>query len=91
MQNTIITADSTFDMPPRMAAEYGIRVIPSYVRMGEKTYADTAVSDVSELFSFYERTGKLAQTVSANPSDYTRCFSQLTKNGDAVIHIAKSA
>lgn len=34
-----IVTDSTADLPPRLAREMGITVVPAYVGFGGKTYA----------------------------------------------------
>jgi hypothetical protein len=39
MKVQVIT-DSTSDIPSDMVEEFGIRVVPIYVRFGDKTYRD---------------------------------------------------
>ena len=41
-----IVTDSTADLPPQLAKELGITVVPVYVRFGDKVYRDRV--DVSE-------------------------------------------
>ena len=40
MKPYILSADSTLDMPEELIREYDVRVIPSYVTLGEKTVDD---------------------------------------------------
>lgn len=91
MNQTIITADSTFDLPPPLAEELNIKIIPSYVRLGEIIYDDYPKIGQADLFAYYERTRELPQTAAANPNDYLQFFSHLSFGGNAVIHIAKSS
>ena len=47
-----VVTDSTADLPPRLAEELGITVVPAYVRFGEQVYRDRV--DLSE-DEFYDR------------------------------------
>lgn len=91
MKPYIISADSTLDMPPALIAEHDIRVIPSYVTMGDKTVDDWPDLTQQDLLDYVKRTGKLAQTSAANPGDYENWFRKLRTEGRPVIHVAKSA
>lgn len=91
MQQIVITADSTFDMPPYLAEQKKIKILPSYVRLGQETYDDYPEIKQRTLFEYYERTHELPQTIAASPNDYTDFFSQYATDENAVIHIAKSS
>ena len=91
MKPYIISADSTLDMPPELLKEHDIRVIASYVTMGEKTVDDWPELTQQQLLDFVRRTGKLAQTSAANPEDYGNWFRKLLAEGRPVIHVAKSS
>ena len=91
MKPYIISADSTLDMPFDLLEKYDIRVIPSYVTMGEKTVDDWPDLTQRQLLDFVKTTGRLAQTSAANPSDYEEWFRKLLAEGRPVVHVAKSA
>ena len=91
MKNYIISADSTLDMPEELLARYEIRVIPSYVTMGEKTVDDWPDLTQKDLLDYVRKSGKLAQTSAANPGDYEAWFRKLRAEGRPVVHVAKSA
>ena len=91
MKPYIISADSTLDMPAALIEEHDIRVIPSYVTMGEKTVDDWPELTQQDLLDFVKQTGRLAQTSAANPGDYEAWFRKLLEEGRPVIHVAKSA
>ena len=87
----ILTADSTFDLTPAMAAALDIEVIASWVRMDSDELPDYPDVTMDDLFAFHDRTGKLPQTAAAAPAEYTDFFRRFTDRGDRVLHIAKSS
>ena len=91
MKSIILSADSTMDMSADLIRELDLRVIPSYVTMGDQTLPDWPDVTQEDLLGFVRRTGKLAQTSAANPDDYENWFRALTAEGRPVIHFAKSS
>ena len=91
MKPYIISADSTLDMPPELIRQHDIRVIASYVTMGEKTVDDWPDLTQQDLLDYVKTTGKLAKTSAANPLDYENWFRKLRQEGRPVIHVAKSS
>lgn len=90
MKPYIISADSTLDMPEELLKKYDIRVIPSYVTMGDQTVDDWPDLTQKELLDYVRASGQLAKTSAANPDDYEKWFRKLTAEGRPVIHVAKS-
>ena len=91
MKPYIISADSTLDMPFALLEKYDIRVIPSYVTLGEKTVDDWPDLTQQQLLDYVKQTGKLAKTSAANPLDYENWFRKLLEEGRPVVHVAKSS
>ena len=91
MKSYILSADSTLDMPPELIARYDIRVIPSYVTMGERTVDDWPELTQKQLLDYVRKSGQLAKTSAANPEDYETWFRKLRTEGRPVIHVAKSS
>lgn len=91
MNRILITADSTFDLPMALVQQYDIKVLPSYVRMGDSNYDDYPNLRQEALFEYYERSGELPQTAAANPSDYVEFFGRFVNDCDTIIHVAKSS
>ena len=91
MKPYILSADSTLDMPPELLAQYDIRVIPSYVTMGENTVDDWPNLTQKDLLDFVRQSGQLAKTSAANPGDYENWFRKLRSEGRPVVHVAKSS
>lgn len=91
MKSYILSADSTLDMPSELLAQYDIRVIPSYVTMGENTVDDWPDLTQKDLLDFVRQSGQLAKTSAANPGDYENWFRKLRAEGRPVVHVAKSS
>jgi DegV family protein with EDD domain len=82
-----ISTDSTCDLPPQLASEYGIDLVPLYVNMGDKTYRDGVDISPADIYSFVEMTGKLPTTSACTVEDYKRIFDQARENGQEAIHV----
>ena len=91
MKPYIISADSTLDMPPALLQQYDIRVIPSYVTMGDETVDDWPDLTQAMLLDYVKKTGNLAKTSAANPTDYENWFRKLAEEGRPIVHVAKSS
>ncbi len=91
MKPFIISADSTLDMPFELIRKHDIRVIPSYVTLGDRTVDDWPDLTQQQLLDYVKTTGKLAKTSAANPLDYETWFRKLLEEGRPVIHVAKSS
>lgn len=91
MKTIILSADSTLDMPADMIRELDLRIIPSYVTLGDETLPDWPDVTQEDLLGFVKRTGKLAQTSAANPDDYEKWFRSLASEGLPIVHFAKSS
>jgi DegV family protein with EDD domain len=82
-----IVTDSTADLPPQLAAELGITVVPEYVRFGAKVYRDRV--DISE-DEFYQRlvNDPVHPTTSQpTPQDFADAYRALSQDADGIISI----
>ena len=82
-----IVTDSTADLPPGVAEELGITVVPLYVRFGDKLYRDRV--DISE-DEFYDRLVHdpiLPGTSQPTPNDFAFVYQKLAKEADGIISI----
>lgn len=86
-----ITSDSTCDLSPQLQAQYGIRIVPLYVTMGERTLRDGVDVFPDDIYAHVAETGTLPQTAAVNLADYVRLFTELSAQNDFVIHICISA
>ena len=82
-----IVTDSTADLPPQLAEELGITVVPVYVRFGKDVYRDRV--DISE-DEFYQRLlsdPTHPNTTQPTPQDFTDVYQKLAKEADGIISI----
>ena len=82
-----VVTNSTADLPPQLARELGISVVPVYVRFGDEVYRDRV--DISE-DEFYQR---LLQdpihpsTTQPPPQDFVDVYKDLARKADGIISI----
>lgn len=88
--NFKITADSTCDLSPEQLRQYGIKLLPLYVQLGEKTLRDGVDVFPDDIYAHVAQGGDLATTAAVNLADYVRAFSALSRKYDFVIHICIS-
>ena len=82
-----IVTDSTADLPPRLASEMGITVVPAYVHFGEDIYRDRV--DISE-DEFYHRLLHdpiHPSTEPPTPQDFADVYRNLSQEADGIISI----
>ena len=82
-----IVTDSTADLPPGLARELGITVVPAYVRFGNAVYRDQV--DISEE-EFYQRLSRdpiHPSTEPPSPQDFADIYRMLSEEADGIISI----
>ncbi len=82
-----IVTDSTCDIPPQLARDLGITVVPAYVRFGDKVYRDRV--DINE-DAFYERLlhGPIhPSTTQPPPQDFIDIYKKLAQEVDGIVSI----
>ena len=91
MRKIIISTDSPADVPPEIQERYGIRVAPLHIILEDKCFEDGVNITPSELFAFYEQTGKLPKTSAVSVAEYIDFFEEARKECDAVVHLSFSS
>ncbi len=86
-----ITADSTCDLSAAIVQKYGIEIIPLYVNKGGVSYKDGLEINSQDIFRHVSEGGELCSTAAVNLDEYSRIFSALRQQYDAVIHFTISA
>ena len=82
-----IVTDSTADLPPHIASELGITVVPAYLHFGDDIYRDRL--DISE-DQFYQRlvnTPVYPVTEPPKPQDFVDVYQRLSQEADGIISI----
>jgi DegV family protein with EDD domain len=82
-----VVTDSTADLPPQLAKELGITVVPVYLRFGDEVYRDRV--DISE-DEFYHRLSHDSihpSTTQPSPQDFVDVYKELAQEADGIISI----
>jgi DegV family protein with EDD domain len=86
MKVQIIT-DSTSDIPPEMAKGLGIRIVPIYVRIGERVYRDGVDINSDDFYRMLTTSSKHPATSQPTPEDFEGTYKQYCDKVDGVISI----
>jgi DegV family protein with EDD domain len=90
MNRVQVITDSTADMPPGVRESLGIRVVPIYLRFGEKTYRDGVDIGTEQFYARLQSDSKHPATSQPNPEDFISTFKEYcaTKEGIVSINIS---
>jgi len=86
-----IVTDSTSDVPPALAAEYGLHIIPSYVNIGENSYLDLVDLSRAEFYEKLPTYARVPTTAAPAAGVFAECYRQLINEGATTIisiHVA---
>ncbi len=87
----IISSDSTCDLSKDLIERYEIRIVPMGVSLGDTIYRDGVDITPDDIYAHHKKTGQLPKTSAINIAENTAYFSELTKDGSAVIHFTISS
>ena len=90
-EKILIASDSTTDLGPELIAEYGIRILPLGVALGDKEYTDGVDINPDFIYETYEKNGVLPKTSAISIGAYEDFFKQYTDEGYTVIFFTISA
>jgi DegV family protein with EDD domain len=82
-----IVTDSTADLPPQLAQELGIAIVPVYVRFGDKSYRDGIEISYDELYDKLVNSPVHPSTSQPTPADFAQVYRELAKETDEIISI----
>lgn len=91
MARTIISTDSSADVPAEIRERYDIRVIPLHIILDDDCFEDGVNIQPDDLYAFYKKTGRLPKTSAVSVAEYTDFFKELTQDGSSVVHISFSS
>lgn len=86
MKVQVIT-DSTSDIPPDLAKELGIRVVPIYLRFGDKLYRDGEDIQISEFYRMLLTSPVHPATTQPTPEDFEAVFGQYCDKVDGIVSV----
>lgn len=80
-----ITLDSACDLTKEIIEEYGFKVIPFGVNMGDRFIYDGEISTL-EIFAWADANKTLPKTNAVNEESFKEFFAETLKDNDAIIH-----
>jgi DegV family protein with EDD domain len=82
-----VITDSTSDMPEGIVDEFGIRVVPIYLRFGDKTYRDGVDITRGEFYSMLISSPVHPATSQPNPEDFSSVYKEYYDSRDGIVSI----
>jgi DegV family protein with EDD domain len=82
-----VITDSTSDIPQEMVEKLGIRVVPIYVRFGDKTYRDGIDIPSEKFYSMLASSQVHPATSQPNPNDFASVYSEYLESTDGIVSI----
>lgn len=86
-----IITDSTADLPPQVAAELGIRVMPLYVHFGNEVYRDGIDLTAEDFYPKLVANKTLPTTSTVAPVEFADLCDELSKDTDEILAITLSS
>jgi DegV family protein with EDD domain len=82
-----VVTDSTADLPPQLAQEMGIVVVPAYVKFGPDVYRDRVDIGEDEFYQRMLRDPEHPRTDPPTPNDFARVYQELSREADGIISL----
>lgn len=84
---TKIVTDSTSDLPPQLAKELDITVVPAYLHFGDHTYRDRVDIDEDAFYTRLLNDPSHPTTEPPTPNDFASIYQKLSHEADNIISI----
>jgi len=82
-----IVTDSSADLPPQLASEVGVEVVPLYVRFGEEVYRERVDISDEEFYEKLQRGPIHPVTIQPGPADFANVYERLSQEADGIVSI----
>jgi DegV family protein with EDD domain len=86
-----IVTDSTADLPPRLADDLGITVVPVYLRFGDEVFHDRVDISADEFYRRLMHDPVHPSTTQPSPQDFIDVYKGLAPKADGIISIHVSS
>ncbi|MCH7718916.1 MAG: DegV family protein [Chloroflexi bacterium] len=86
-----VVTDSTADLPPELARELAITVVPLQVIFGEKTFRDGVDLTSEEFFQRLQEATELPSTSQPSVGDFQQAYEGLAETTDQILSIHMSS
>ncbi|HET9014824.1 MAG TPA: DegV family protein [Thermomicrobiaceae bacterium] len=91
MARVAVVTDSTADIPPELAAELGVHVVPLTVRLGSDVFEDRVTITPSEFMRRLAETGDFPSTSQPPVGRFQALYDRLAEDHDGVVSIHLSS
>jgi len=88
MPNIAIVTDSVADLPPKVAEEFGVTVVPLVVRFGIDTYRDGLDLTSDQFYEKLKTSKDLPLTSVPPPAAFSDAYDKLAENTDGIVVIS---
>ncbi|MFC2012892.1 DegV family protein [Chloroflexota bacterium] len=82
-----VVTDSTADLPPQLAREMGVSVVPVYLRFGEEVYRDGVDITGDEFYRKLVESPVHPSTSQPTPEDFAGVYRELSQETDEIVSI----
>jgi len=82
-----VVTDSTSDLPPEVARDLGITVVPAQIQFGEQVFLDGVELTSDEFYRRLQSSPVLPKTSPASISTFHSIYRRLAEEADAIISI----
>ena len=82
-----IVTDSVSDIPPKVAKELGITIVPTHVHFGTEVYRDGVDLTADQFFDRLPHSKTLPITSVPSPGDFAKTYNKLTEETDEILVI----
>jgi DegV family protein with EDD domain len=89
MTTSIIT-DSTACMPPELAEQYGIGIVPLHLIFGGRTYVDSMTADTGEFYERLRTSNDRPTTAAPSPGMFLHAIERAARTSDSILCITVS-
>lgn len=85
-----VVTDSTSDIPPELVEQYGIRVVPQVLIMGDQTWRDQVDIDSPTFYRLLRTSSHFPSTSQPSVPDFVQVFTELAQEADGIAAILVS-
>ena len=86
-----VVTDSTADLPPQLATELGITIVPVYLRFGDELYRDRVDISADKFYQRLLHDPIHPSTTQPSPQDFVDVYKNLARGADGIISIHVSS
>ncbi|MDD5190080.1 MAG: DegV family protein [Dehalococcoidales bacterium] len=91
MRQVAVITDSIACLTAAQAQRYGIKIVPLYIRAGDKTYRDGIDITPTQAYELFLKNPDVFSTSAAVPADFLEAYRQASRLADEIICITLSS